>query len=617
MKYGYVRVSTAQQHIDRQIDALLELGLNKSDIYIDYESGKDFNRKNYKKLIRKLKKDDLVIIKSIDRLGRDYNMIIEEWRLITKEKEADIMVIDMDWHYTYPLTREKTPKDEVGQRYGWTGYTWNKDYFDDPEGFLADVHALGLKTSLNLHPALGVDPKEECYDKFVADYMSRCSDYDGPEGYRNGAYRVRVPFRMSQQEWADAYFNSVIHPLEAQGVDFWWLDWQQWRECEYVEGLNNTFWLNWTFFNDKVRQGVSEGDKADRPMIYHRWGGLGSHRYQLGFSGDTYDTWEVLGFLPYFTSTASNVGYGYWGHDIGGHMQLVKRPTEAEMMTRWIQYGVFTPIFKTHSNNSSRMERRIWAFPDHYEYMKDAIELRYALSPYIYDMARKAYDTGISLCRPLYYSHPESDEAYERNQEFMFGDDILATVLCHPMDTLTKKTERDIWFPTGSDWYDMAQRKMYKGGSVKTLYYGINENPWYVRSGAIIPLAADGIQTLQGVESQLKIFIAPGYGKSTYVHYEDDGNSRSYEKEFALTEFHKNSTSSKCVFEVGPRIGQYDGISPERCYTLVLGGLSRKPLSVSLGSTFIDFHYDNITHEAIINLPILKSEQELKVEVRY
>ena len=94
-KYGYVRVSTAQQHIDRQIDALLELGLDKSCIYIDYESGKDFNRRNYKKLIRKLKKDDLVIIKSIDRLGRDYNMIIDEWRLITKEKEADIMVIDM------------------------------------------------------------------------------------------------------------------------------------------------------------------------------------------------------------------------------------------------------------------------------------------------------------------------------------------------------------------------------------------------------------------------------------------------------------------------------------------------------------------------------------------
>ena len=95
MKYGYIRVSTQQQNIDRQIDAMKELGLDDKELFIDYESGKDFNRKNYKKLIRKLKKDDLVIIKSIDRLGRDYNMIIEEWRLITKEKEADIMVIDM------------------------------------------------------------------------------------------------------------------------------------------------------------------------------------------------------------------------------------------------------------------------------------------------------------------------------------------------------------------------------------------------------------------------------------------------------------------------------------------------------------------------------------------
>lgn len=95
MKYGYVRVSTIQQHIDRQIKAFLEIGLDESCIYIDYESGKDFNRQNYKKLLKKLKKDDLVIIKSIDRLGRDYNMIIEEWRRITKEKEADIMVIDM------------------------------------------------------------------------------------------------------------------------------------------------------------------------------------------------------------------------------------------------------------------------------------------------------------------------------------------------------------------------------------------------------------------------------------------------------------------------------------------------------------------------------------------
>ena len=530
----------------------------------------------------------------------------------------DIMVIDMDWHYTYPLTREKRPKDEVGQRFGWTGYTWNRDYFADPEGFLADVHDLGLKTSLNLHPALGISAREECYDRFVADYTSRTSEYDGPQGYRNGAHRARVPFRMSQQEWADAYFNSVIHPLEDQGVDFWWLDWQQWKESEYVEGLNNTFWLNWTFFNDKVRQGSSVGKKADRPMIYHRWGGLGSHRYQLGFSGDTYDTWEVLAFLPYFTATASNVGYGYWGHDIGGHMQLVKRPTEAEMMTRWIQYGVFTPIFKTHSNNSSRMERRIWAFPDHYPYMKDAIELRYALSPYIYDMARKAYDSGVSICRPLYYTHPQADQAYEWKEEFMFGDNILATVLCQPLDTLTGKTERRMWFPTGADWYDMAHKEIHKGGSVKTLYYGIDENPWYVKSGTMIPFAAEGIQSLQEQSSDLRLFIAPGVGDSVYKHYEDDGISQSYEEDYAVTEFKKQSTPASCVLEVGQRVGKYDGMPIERNYIVVMGGLKNKPRSVRLNDgSVIDCQYNHITNEATFVLPSMCSDVSCKVTVKY
>lgn len=534
-----------------------------------------------------------------------------------REIPIDVMVIDMDWHYTYPLTREKTPKDDVGQRFGWTGYTWNRDYFADPEGFLSDVHNLGLKTSLNLHPALGVDPREECYDRFVADYLSRTSDYDGEEGYRNGAHRARVPFRMSQKEWADAYFNSVIHPLEDQGVDFWWLDWQQWKESRYLPALNNTFWLNWTFFNDKVRQGRSEGKEADRPMIYHRWGGLGSHRYQLGFSGDTYDTWEVLAFLPYFTATASNVGYGYWGHDIGGHMQLVKRPTEAEMMTRWIQYGVFTPIFKTHSSNSSRMERRIWAFPDHYEYMKDAIELRYALSPYIYDMSRKAYDTGISLCRPLYYTHPEDDHAYEWNEEFMFGDNILATVLCQPSDSLTGRTERKMWFPTGYDWYDMAQRKMHEGGSVMTLHYAINENPWYVKAGSMIPLAAPGIQSLQESSPVLRLFVSPGTGSSEYVHYEDDGISQSYEEEYAVTVFRKRSTSRSCVIEIGQRVGKYSGMQPTRSYVVVMGGLSRKPVSVAVDSEEIEPDYDPETREAVFRLPAMSSDATSRVTVRY
>ena len=252
----------------------------------------------------------------------------------------DVMIIDMDWHQTWPRTADRLGhRDESGQGVGWTGYSWDRDLFNDPEAFLSEVHSQGLKTALNLHPASGIVAREDCYPAFVADYLSRTDDYDGPEGYvykggeeqANGriakaGYHAPVPFRMDQEAWADAYFNSVIHPLERQGVDFWWLDWQQYKESRYVKGLSNTFWLNHTFFNDKIRSNRGKApEEAERPLIYHRWGGLGSHRYQLGFSGDTHIKWEVLGYLPLFTATASNVGYGYWGHDLGG--QASSRPS--------------------------------------------------------------------------------------------------------------------------------------------------------------------------------------------------------------------------------------------------------------------------------------------------
>ena len=278
----------------------------------------------------------------------------------------DVMIIDMDWHETWQSSARRQRRDEFGQSIGWTGYSWNRDLFPDTKGFLAELHDMGFKTALNLHPASGIGVREDCYEDFVADYISRTDDYDGPEGYiyKGGekitetmtavkGYRANVPFRMSQQEWADAYFNSVIHPLEEEGIDFWWLDWQQWKLSKYVENLSNTFWLNYTFFNDKVRRnrGVA-AEESERPMTYHRWGGLGSHRYQLGFSGDTHILWEVLGYLPYFTATASNVGYGYWGHDLGGHMQRGQIPTDPQLYTRRLQYGVFSPLFKTHCTSS-------------------------------------------------------------------------------------------------------------------------------------------------------------------------------------------------------------------------------------------------------------------------
>jgi len=537
----------------------------------------------------------------------------------------DVMIVDMDWHYTYKDMQSRLGPDDFGQRRGWTGYTWNRDLFPDPEAFLGELHAMGYKTALNLHPASGIRPYEECYPAFLADYLSRTEDYDGPEGYIFGeggyqyagtdkpvgkaGYKASIPYRMSQKEWADAYFSSVIRPLESQGVDFWWLDWQQWIESRYVKGLSNTFWINYAFFSDKERNG------SERPIIYHRWGGLGSHRYQLGFSGDTYDEWEVLRFLPYFTATASNVGYGYWGHDIGGHMQKKdhKRLTDPEMYTRWLQFGVFTPIFKTHSTQSANLERKIWAYPEHFPYMLEAIRLRYTLSPYIYTFAREAYETGVCLCRPLYYAYPEKDQAYKYNEEYLFGDRILATAIAEPAGE-DGKSAREIWFPSGGDWWDMARHEMHKGGKVETLRYSIDQNPWYVKAGCIVPLAGRNIPNLQEESDILGLLVAPGNGKSSFRLYEDDGVSKDYESACAFTLIEKNRRGNKLSISVHPREGSYRNASAEREIYLVLEGVEDAPHTILLNGEAAG-GCEKAAGRVTITLPAVKAADYTNIDI--
>ncbi len=495
----------------------------------------------------------------------------------------DVMIIDMDWHETWSELKAATPPrtpggrpglDEFGETIGWTGYTWKKEFFPNPGNFLEELHRMDIKTSLNLHFCNGIQPYEEPYDRFVKDYLSRTSDYDGPEGYlKEDGGKVPVPFRIDQIEWTDAYFNSVIRPLENMGVDFWWLDWQQWKDSHYTPGLSNTFWLNYAFFHDKIRQTESQGVYAPRPMIYHRWGGIGSHRYQVGFSGDTFATWKVLGYLPYFTATASNVCYGYWGHDIGGHQQPSGvHSTDPELYTRWLQSGVFTPIYKTHSTKDMSMEKRFWVFPDHFDAMRAAIRLRYDLTPYIYTAARQAYDTGISICRPLYYDWPEDDEAYVRTQEFMFGDDILATTVCEPADSVTGLAKRTMWFPEGSDWYDVSTGIMYKGGTEHELLYTINENPYFVKAGAVIPMAGAGISNLQGQDPELRLLVVPGTGESSTEVYEDDGSTQAYGTEYAFTRITRKSDAGSLELTVLPKEGFFKGMLDERKVSIMLDG---------------------------------------------
>ena len=129
-------------------------------------------------------------------------------KLKSMDVPIDVLIVDMDWHETWGLRKSNSPKDEYGQRIGWTGYTWQKELFPSPANFLKWTENEELKVALNLHPASGIQPYEAVYDDFTKEY-----------GWSEKG--KSVPFKIDERKWADAYFKTVLEPMERNGVDFW------------------------------------------------------------------------------------------------------------------------------------------------------------------------------------------------------------------------------------------------------------------------------------------------------------------------------------------------------------------------------------------------------------
>jgi alpha-glucosidase (family GH31 glycosyl hydrolase) len=251
--------------------------------------------------------------------------------------------------------------------------------------------------------------------------MGRCLPGNGPRhGHRSGTTKKYVAFDITDKKYATNYMNLLHHPLEKQGIDFWWLDWQQEPTTKLARRESNLV--------AQLRPLHRSAARRQRPLLFHRWGGLGNHRYQIGFSGDTVSVWDSLAFQPWFTATAANVGYAYWSHDIGGHMPGAVDP---ELYTRWVQFGAFSPILRTHTTKNPDSERRIWAYPEPFSsILRATFQLRYALQPYIYTEARKTYDTGVAFFRPLYYDWPEERSLHQQKRILVWRSDAGGACGC-------------------------------------------------------------------------------------------------------------------------------------------------------------------------------------------
>lgn len=496
----------------------------------------------------------------------------------------DVLVVDMDWHYVEP------------GKGGWTGYTWNKRLFPNPAGFLKYLKNNDLQITLNLHPAGGIEPYEEKYNE-----MARWMKID-PNS------KKRIDYIGSDKRFMSGWMETILRPMETDGVDFWWLDWQQHPFDPKMKTLNNTWWINYVFFSDMER------NRKTRPLLYHRWGGLGNHRYQIGFSGDSYSTWKSLAFQPYYNSTASNVLYGYWSHDLGGH-QFAQgaKELDKELFIRWMQFGALSPIMRTHSMKSAAMNKEPWVFNKEYmDILRQTIHQRYQLAPYIYTMARKTYDEGISLCRPMYYDYPENQEAYEFKSEYMFGDQLLIAPVTSPVkEGFSNLT---VWLPTGNDWYEWHTGTLLQGGQTIERSFMLDEYPIYVKAGSVLPLY-EKVKNLRRNDETVVIHVFPGE-KGTFDLYEDHGNDQSYATQFATTHISSERNNNELTVNIGARKGNYSGMPSQRTYKIKVLG-SAIPQSVKVNGQTCDYTYEGNDLALTVTLPITDCNAEKTIQIVY
>lgn len=427
---------------------------------------------------------------------KEYLKLMDDFE--SKNIPFTVATIDMDWHIVKNVPLDVKPT--IIQGPGWTGYTFEKSLFPDHKAFFENLKGRNLAITMNLHPHDGVRYFEEQYK----DMCKACN--------QNPDEKKPVKFNLTNTAFRDAYFDILHHPYENEGVDFWWIDWQQGTSSKEMMGLDPLWLLNHYHYLDICRNG-------NNGVILSRYAGIGSHRYPIGFSGDTVVCWKSLDLQPWFTANASNAGYTWWSHDIGGHVGNLGKN---EIYLRWIQYGVFSPINRLHSNNTS-LSKEPWKYPKAEATAEYFLRLRHRLLPYLYTANVKTSEEGVPLVCPMYY-YDKSPIAYDKKyrNQYYFGTELIVAPVTEP----TKKNKPNVkFYLSDGEWTDIFTGKKYTAGEYE-MQCALKNYPVFARSGAIIPMLPERNGNSTSFE---EITVDAYYGKGEYTMYDDNGSSVHFE----------------------------------------------------------------------------------------
>lgn len=415
---------------------------------------------------------------------------------------------------------------------GYRVFTWNNERFENPEAMIKKLNSMGFKVVTIIDPGVKVDKGYKIYD----------------EGLKNGYFATDNQGIVYRNEvWPG---DSVYPDFLNSNTRKWWAKNQKimtdfgvsgiWNDMNEPASFNGPLPDDVMFDNDGIlvthkeahnvyghmmAKATYEGLKKEtgkRPFIVTRASYAGTQKYSTIWTGDNQSTWEHLRMsLPMLMNLGLS-GMAFCGTDVGGF----GHDCSAELLSRWVQVGTFTPLFRNHSAMGTR-DQEPWAFDEITEEInRKYIKLRYKLLPYIYDAMWNCSKNGAPLIRPLLFNYQEDTNTYEINDEFLCGDNILVA----PVVEQGQKA-RIVYLPKGDAWIDYWTKEEYKGGQNIIKETPLDICPIFIKAGSIIPVGEDQNYIGEKETDTLKfeVYLGAEDTETRYHHYVDDGETFKYQ----------------------------------------------------------------------------------------
>jgi oligosaccharide 4-alpha-D-glucosyltransferase len=505
---------------------------------------------------------------------------------------VDTVILDLYWF-------GKEVKGTMGN------LAFDRDSFPEPEQMIDQLEGQGVKTVLITEPF--VVTTSDRWDEAVERDVLAKDSLGNPATYEFffGNTGLIDVFKPEARNW----FWNIYQDLIEMGVHGWWGDLGEpevhpdWvlHETGAANEVHNIYGHEWAKL---VHEGYRVNYPDVRPFNLMRAGYSGSQRFGLiPWSGDVNRTWGGLQSQPEISLQMGLQGLAYMHSDLGG---FAGNLVDDEKYVRWLQYGVFQPIYRPHAQDDVPSEP-VFRSREALDHSREAIELRYKLIPYIYSLAFENSTTGMPLMRPLFFEEPENHEIYKVAGSYLFGDDILVSPIMEP-----GKKKQNLWFPGKSNWFDFYSGEKFEGGTQVSVNTKEESIPTFVRGGAIIPMAeltqslddysVDSLDLIQFHDPEAVFY-------RTFVYHDDGLTYDAYDKgEFEKLHITSSNRGEESTIKFRKEIGKNFN-STIRSIKMEIKNVYRAVSKIEFDGDAIPYSIQN--NSLTLNLPDFDSNQHM------